>query len=187
MELLRNVTTQQLLSYLEDEITKELIAEEILKLISVFLRKFPIRNEAPEDSKQMLFMKLWSHIHEFDHTKAGFSTFAFNWFRSCRTNIINEDMKTRTVRLDTIISDEGDITLLDSICDSSIIPTLHKMEIDEIINSCEDELRLWINGFTQTEISEICGISQPHVHRKIKANIRKIREQLGYDTEDNNE
>ena len=40
MELLRKVDAEQLQAYLEDEDARELIAEEIIKLISVFYVSF---------------------------------------------------------------------------------------------------------------------------------------------------
>lgn len=178
MELLRNVTTEQLLNYLDDDYFRELIAEEILKLAKHYLRTYPIIGVEYEDCVQSLFMRVWEHIYEFDNTRGGFATFAYLWFRGERQCLI-KPLKHRTLSLDIPFECEsGDLNYLELIQDSNKT-ALDKMLYEETLELCGEELKLWLGGYTQEEISRTVGCSQPQVSRRIKANLEELRTIIG--------
>lgn len=179
-ELLRNVTSEQLKHYIQDEFLKEKVAVELLKMAKFFANKNPLQGIEKEDYVNDLFVEIWKRIDKYDHTKAGFSTYCYWWFKSYYGTYMQKYYnQPRPISLDMETVSDGSLILADSIAEQDEYSYADEAEYKEILEMADPELRMWSDGVSQQEIAQKLGITQAQVSRRISANIKRIRERLG--------
>jgi len=179
-ELLRDITSQQLKEYLQDPDKKERIAVELIKMAKFFANKNPLQGIEKEDYVNDLFVEIWKRIEKYDHTKAGFSTYCYWWFKSyVGTYMQKYYNQPKPISLDMETVSDGSLVLSDSIPDEDDYTYADQAEYNELYDMSDPELRMWSEGISQQEIAKRLGITQAQVSRRITANIKRIREKLG--------
>ena len=156
-------------------------ALELYKLAGFTLKKYNIPYD--EDLIQELVVYAYSKNHLYNEEKGTWANFIIHCMTS-KIFMINRHDKLRgrdvytTISLDDFIDEENKLTYADVIIidDNIFIDELHKKELLKAIKPLiEKPLELKLQGLKQAEIAKRCGVSQPHISRKIKENIRKIK------------
>ncbi len=176
MEILRNITKDQLLEAIQDQDKCECIAIEIMKMANSFINNNKINGLDREDYAQDLFMEVWRRLDEFDSTKGTFATFCFMWFKSYRSNTIrkNKDL----LLLDEKITEE--LTMLDTLLQEEEKDDNElQQEISSALTNASEELKLWCQGHSQQDIAIKLNITQSMVSKRINKELEQIRKSLG--------
>ena len=176
-EILRNITTEQLLNELESGKNIECIALEIVKIANSFINTNPIHGLDREDYAQDLFMEVWKRLRLYDDKLGTFSTFCYWWFKSYRSASIRK--KKDLLVLDETITDEENITMLDTIQQEEKENEDWYYYLSKLIGDGGIELKMWCNGKTQKEIALELHVTQAQVSRKINAELGCIRKKIG--------
>lgn len=153
----------------------------------VFALKSLKQNPFDEDLYSVGLVGLCKAINGFDSSKGvKFNTYAV-W--AIRSEILNSFRKKRIISAysldETCKLDSGDeVSYANVIADSKRFEedVLADMRYEEIMNLLSERERkivsLRVDGKTQNEIANICGISQAHVSRIVKSAYKKCKKIL---------
>lgn len=163
---------------------QEKLVESNLRLVDfVIRRKFPRWREIGEyeDVQQIGRIGLCKAAQTYDPDKGRmFSTYAAKCIRNelkmalRGINALSREGEDRRLSMDAVLGDD-DFTLADLVPDPGA-DTEHQLEVREklqkLTEAFEDDPILFAvatRQMTQMEASDILGISQPHVRRRIKS------------------
>lgn len=161
---IKNITKEEILKNTEEAV------DEMYRLAYAFIIKNPIYGYDKDDYVQELVTLLWSKLKNYDSRKASFTTFAYIVFSNFRNRFIENNIKER---IDLISDDDIDHIITDITEDICT-----KLAIQEILNSCSDELRLYLNGAKKIEIARKFKISNTLVATKIENELNRLKEIL---------
>lgn len=173
---LKNITKEELMRLCEED--PDSVANEIYKIAGEFLKTKKLHNLEIKDLIQDLVLKAWVIIDKFDDTRASFSTFLFFVFNNeLKQKYRKQTAKrriTQVISLNAPIPGNETIHLIDTLPDTSNSPISIKI-LKEVAKPITIE---YFEGTTQSELAKKYNISQTHVSRLIKKDIKKIKEQL---------
>ena len=154
--------------------------EELYKLAGYTLKKWNMPYD--EDLIQDLVFKGYQCIEKYDESKGALSTFIINTMQN-RIKEMNRHRKmkgrdTQVLSLDYIVdSDENkefSYFISDDVDAYDVIN--RKNILEQIAPLVETPLKLYINGYTLREIAERYNLSQEAINKRIKANIKRIKD-----------
>lgn len=153
--------------------------QEVYDLVGSFCKKYNIYSE---EMVQDLTWKVWQQLDRlYDEKKSKLSTYVY---LCCKHYYLNEKRK-KSVKCVSLNEEVGDgVEYMDTFEDDGRDPLeelIHKenlAKLAKIYETCSPMLRNYLDGKKQTEIAKELGISQPHVSRRIKREIEKIRKKV---------
>ena len=156
---------------------KELV-EKNIKLVYKIAQKLNIMNN--QDAIQEGIMGLCIASKRYDENVSRFSTFATSYIKGYILTYLNTNSLIRPVRHCGKFIFE-DVSLYD---EEFIYKNTNEFSevdfkscLEDILNKTDDDtkiiIQMLLEGYTQIEIAEKLGFTQPLVHRRIK-NIRKL-------------
>lgn len=138
--------------------------------------------ESLDDMRQMMLLKIWQSLHNYDENKGTFSTYLMC---CCRSVVGVQIRKTKQRKYAETVS------MSEEICDGLCIEDLlcdekdcsedlyQEMRIKAIMPLlCKETYLYYLRGVKQIEIAEMFGVTQAQVSMKIKKNIHQIRQAL---------
>lgn len=175
------MTKEEIIKAIEEN--NEEVIEQIYSLIRKFLHQKRIYNE---DNLQDCALRVVSKLHTFDDSKALFSTWVYKVCNSIiMMNYRKENAKKRKAQkfllsLDSEYEDiDGKGILFSETLGSNYEDTERKKLIKEIYDNCiSDLLKSWLDGYTQEELAKKYGVTQTQIHRRLKKEIKEIKETL---------
>lgn len=178
-----NLTKDEIVKYLQDN------DEEFINQLYDIVRDYCWKNKIySEDNVQDLIYEILKGINTFDETKSKFTTWAYtvcyhkHMMKIRASKAIKRKANNDTISLNKIIDDNNNIEILD-ILQAEYNPIENdKREIVNYIynNNLSKLVKDYFDGKTQDELAIEYGISQPQIARKIKKELKEIREKLNH-------
>lgn len=177
-----NLTKNEIISYLNNN------DEEFINQLYDIVRKYCWQNKIYNvDNVQDFIYEILKGINTFDDTKSKFTTWVYTVcyhkhiqkIRSLKA--AKRQANNDTLSLNKIIDYNNNIEILDIIQDDYDSDEFYKKYIvDYIYNNCLSKMtKEYIDGKTQEELAIEYGLSQAHISRKIRKELKEIKEEIG--------
>lgn len=172
-DILREITTNELKDYLQDDVKSEELATHLLKMCKSFSYKYVLNGYDNQDYVQDLFMNIWEKLNKFDSERSRLSTFCFLYCKSYYFNWLRKNKLSVSLTLN-----RGEETeIIDIIADSGKSQQ-DILEFNEIYDMCEPMTKMYLDNYTYKEVSESFGCSRKLASLKIRDNIQKIKNHM---------
>lgn len=166
------------------------LTEERLTEISKLINYYILRNskslylfDSVDDMRSEFFFDVLRKLSKYDEERSQLSTFVFMCCQTCcymRWRKNKRNSKVVVLSLDQSVVGFGDanLTIGDTVADPTDLEEINdtRLIVEKLMPFINEETRLYyLDGFNQREISQMTGISQAHVSKKIRKCLNRLR------------